>query len=194
MCLRHMRRAEAVPVPPGIDVCHSLLAYDEMAQRVVSRLKYRNDRRMLAWLADGMAALLVPPDHCIVTWAPTTAVRRRSRGFDQAELLARAIARRWRVPCRCLLRRPPQPAQTGRSRTERQQGAALLAARRGQRLAQPVVVVDDVVTTGTTLCHAAQVLRAVGATWIGAITAAHTPECSREQVGRMPSRLGRSPG
>lgn len=174
-CLRRLPRAPAVPAPSGVDVCRCLLDYDGVARRLVSGIKYRNDRRVLAWLADEMAALLAPPRGCVVTWAPTTAANRRTRGFDHAELLARAVARRWRVPCRRLLRRPPQPGQTGRSRTQRQRGAVLLAAQGTRRVAHPVIIVDDVLTTGATLNHAAQTLRVAGAPWVGAVTAARTP-------------------
>ena len=174
-CLRTLSRARDVAAPPGVDVCRCLLDYEGLARHVVSGIKYRNDRRVLPWMAAEMAALLVPPQGCLVTWAPTTAAHRRSRGFDQAELLARAVARRWRVPCRRLLRRPPQPAQTGRSRTQRQHGAVVLAARRGQRVIHPVIIIDDVLTTGATLNHAAQALRVAGAPWVGALTAARTP-------------------
>ena len=65
----------------------------------------------------------------VVTWAPTTAARRRQRGFDQAELLARALARRLHVPCRRLLLRPPGNAQTGQPLDVRRAGPAFHPAR-----------------------------------------------------------------
>ena len=57
----------------------------------------------------------------VVTWAPTSARRRRERGFDQAELVARQVARQLGVPCRRLLerdgrrpvRRPGEAAPAG---------------------------------------------------------------------------------
>ena len=158
----------------GVDECRALLEYEGVAREVVARLKYRNERAALGWLADGMAALLRPPRDAVVTWVPTTGRRRRARGFDQAALLARAIARRWRRPVVGLLRRENSVAQTGRSRGERIQGVALRA--RAPRAGQvPVVVVDDVVTTGTTLRCAAAALRATGVPWVAALVAARTP-------------------
>src|SRR5436853_66800 len=58
----------------------------------------------------------------VVTWAPTTTARRRQRGFDQAEHLARAVGAALAVPVRpCLIRRAGA-AQTGRSAGERRRG------------------------------------------------------------------------
>src|SRR5690606_24637957 len=155
--------------------------YAGAGRAVITRFKYRNDRAVLGWLADGMAGLLAPPPGSVVTWAPTAARRRRVRGFDQAELLAVAVARRWGAPCVPLLVRRGAGAQTGRSRGERRANALLAPrAAAGHRpwapstvgARPPVVVIDDVVTTGATLSAAATALRATGVPWVGAVTAA----------------------
>ena len=180
-CIARMGPAAAGPLPAALDLCRSLLAYEGGARELVARLKYRNDRVALAWLAGGMAALVAPPAGAVVTWAPTSARRRRRRGFDQAELLAAAVARRWRVPCRRLLDRAPGPPQTGLSLAARRQGPSFVPVPMSangpgpSRLSVPVVLVDDVVTTGSTLTAAAWVLRAAGAPWVAALTAARTP-------------------
>ena len=104
-CLATLRPAPSLAVPAGLVACRALLAYDGPGRDLVARLKYRNARSVLPWLATGMAALTVAAgdEVDVVTWAPTTGQRRRERGFDQAELLARRVARassgarRW--PC-----------------------------------------------------------------------------------------------
>jgi predicted amidophosphoribosyltransferase len=138
----------------------------------VARLKYRNARAVLPALADAIAALVDPATVDVVTWAPTSAARRRERGFDQARLLARAVARRLHRPCRSLLSRQPGPAQTGRAKRDRLVGPTFTITRNPPRR---VLVVDDVVTTGATMIAAARVLKAAGAGEVKAAAAARTP-------------------
>ena len=108
----------------------------------------------------------------VVTWAPTTVARRRQRGFDQAELLGRSVARRLHKPARALLRRRPGPAQTGQPAARRRSGPRFETAK---PVAGRVLLVDDVITTGATVTAAALVLWAAGATEVVALAAARTP-------------------
>jgi predicted amidophosphoribosyltransferase len=175
-CVAGLRPPPDGPAPVGLDACHSLFAYEAVGRLMVTALKYRLDRAALGWLADGLSGLLDPPPGVVVTWAPTTSARRRQRGFDQSELLARALGRRWGVVCRPLLARKAGPPQPGRSLADRLEGPILLA-RAGSRSAAgaPVVVVDDVITTGATLTAAARALRAVDVASVVGLTAARTP-------------------
>ena len=137
--------------------------YDGDVRRRVVDMKYRGCRSLARELARHLAAT-VRADAAdtidLVTWAPTSTRRRRRRGFDQAQLIARFVARELDVPCRRLLVRETRHAQTGRSRVARLAGPRFraLATRRPLR----VLVVDDVVTTGSTLRAAAHALTASG--------------------------------
>ena len=175
-CAAELRPAPALPAPPGLDSCAALLTYAGAGRELVARLKYRNARGSVPFLARGMAAI-VPYDIDLVTWAPTTPARLRRRGFDQARLLARAVARHLGVPCRPMLRRRPGPAQTGRDAAARHSGPGFAGVKRidGRRL----LLVDDVVTTGATLAAASRALREVGATEVHAVAAARTPPSRR---------------
>ncbi len=170
-CVAHMRRAAPVPVPEPLDRCRALLAYEGAAREVVVQLKYRNARSPARWLGEGMAGLVRPGEVEIVTWAPTMDLRCRRRGFDQAEVLARHVARHLGLPCRALLVRAPGPPQTGRSLTERSRGPAFVPTRRLPATA--VAIVDDVVTTGATLDAAGRALRAAGVGHLLGLAAAH---------------------
>ncbi|HZN13838.1 MAG TPA: hypothetical protein VFB78_06215 [Acidimicrobiales bacterium] len=167
-----MRRAPSLPAPPGVDRCVALLAYARAARELVARLKYRNARASIGWLAQGLAALVDEPVS-LVTWAPTTPARRRARGFDQAELLARAVGRSLGRPTHRLLRRAPGPPQTGNDAATRRSARPALAATR--RCHGTVLLVDDVTTTGATLAAAAAALRSAGADRVVALVAARTP-------------------
>jgi ComF family protein len=167
----------------GLSACPSLVAYDGAGRELLARLKYRNARAALGWLAEGMADL-VGTDAAdaidVVTWAPTTTARRRRRGFDQAELLARRVARLLGRPCRRLLVRVPGSPQTGLGRAERRVGPRFAFAPAAARPPpRRVLVVDDVVTTGASLTAAAAALREGGAIDVRAVAAARTPRHRR---------------
>jgi len=135
------------------------MGYDAEARQVVTALKNRGERFRTTVLADQLALLVPDIDGLVLTWAPTSSGRRRARGFDQAELLAHAVARRRGLRAAPLLRRLPGPAQAGRSLGDRQRNPHF-EARRQCHL--PVLVIDDVATTGATLTAAAVALRAAG--------------------------------
>lgn len=160
---------------PGVDAAVAALRYDPASRRLVAGLKYRGNRAVVGWLVDRLAPAVLR--HAAVgttqlTWAPTSPARRRARGYDQAEELARALGRRTGLPARRLLRRQPGPGLTGRNRSDRVGAVAFVALR---PCAGTVVVVDDVVTTGTTLRAAAATLRAAGADRVVAAVAARVP-------------------
>ena len=167
-----MARPSAAPVP-GLTTVTSLFAHDELGARFIHALKLDNDRAIVCWLADSLSRSLrvggVEPR--LITWAPTTAKARRERGFDQAELLAKAVARRLGLRARPMLRRVGAATQHGRSRSQRLGGPRFLAS--AVPAAAALLVVDDVLTTGATLTSAAEALRGAGAAEV------HGATCSR---------------
>ena len=178
-CLATLRPAPPADPPPGLASLDALLRYEDAARTLVLAAKYGNARPVLARLARAMAALVADHPLAVVTWAPTTPARRRERGYDQAEVLARGVARTLRLPCRGLLVRSPGRAQTGLDRAERLAGVRFVARR---PVAGPVLVVDDVCTTGATLAAAGRGLHGAGAEVVRALTAAVTPVASPRNV------------
>lgn len=167
----------AVPPRPGEVV--AALPFAGRSRDVILGFKYGNRRP----LAHHLAGLLVnrilaagfgPADFDVVTWAPTGRRRRRQRGFDQAELVARRVAVQLGVPCRRLLERDGgDDPQTGRTRLARLHGPVFRTNPRAD--GQRVLVVDDVVTTGATLRSAAEALLRAGARSVVRSAVATTP-------------------
>jgi predicted amidophosphoribosyltransferase len=173
-CAEGIVAAPALATPAGVDGLWVGFGYEGVVREVVARVKYRNARAAVAWLAAAMVRALPPGrGHDVVTWAPTTRDHRRSRGFDHAELLARGVAAHLRVPVRPLLARAPGGAQTGQDRAARQHGPRFTARR--DLTGRQVLLVDDVVTTGATLTAAAAALRRAGAHTVDGLAAARTP-------------------
>ena len=161
---------------PECDAAVVAVAYEGIARRLILNLKYRNRRQVVVVLAELLAQRVLQsvPNIAtvcdVVTWAPTSTARVRRRGLDQAELLARRLARVLDVPCRQLLIKTSTNVQTGASREERLRGSVFSARKLGVN--SHVIVVDDVVTTGTTLRCAADALRKAGARQVTCVAVA----------------------
>ena len=160
------------------------LPFDGVARQVVHGLKYRNRRQVARQLARLIVRRLRVGKVDVVTWAPTSGARARSRGYDQAELLARAVAAELGVPCRRFLYRTHGASQTGHTRAQRLQGPSFRA--RAARSQLRVLLVDDVVTTGATLTAARDALLRAGVGAVHCVAAAATP--SALQAMRPASR------
>lgn len=149
------------------------LPFEGVARQVVHGLKYRNRRQVARQLARLMVRRVNIGQVDLVTWAPTSGARARSRGYDQAELLARAVAAELGVPCRRMLYRSHGATQTGHSRAQRLHGPTFRA--RAGRVRLRVLLVDDVVTTGATLTAARDALLLAGVGTVQCLAAAATP-------------------
>jgi ComF family protein len=141
----------------------------------IHRLKYEGAE----WLARPLATLFdgcEPPRADVVAHVPLHPARLRQRGYDQAALLARELARRLRVPARQLLDRirPTRP-QVGLDRARRELNVAgAFRVRRGVRGLR-ICLVDDVLTTGATAASATRVLLSAGAARVEIRTLARAP-------------------
>jgi ComF family protein len=147
--------------------------------RVVQHLKYRGVRSLAAPLSDLLAARYPFPDDALLAPVPLHPARLRARGYNQALLLARGLARRrgLAIAPRLLarIRSTAEHAHLDAAARHRNVRGAF-AVRSGAMLAgRTVVLIDDVLTTGATADACACALRAAGAATVHVFAVGRTP-------------------
>jgi ComF family protein len=168
-------------------------SYDGGLRELIHLLKYNGVRpaakvlgRMLAGALTGLESaferLTFEQAPILVIPVPLYRAKRRQRGFNQAELIARAAltfgsARsRLRLAPDLLLRTRDTASQIGLSNHQRRANlrGAFAVARTADITGSEVILVDDVYTTGATATECAQVLRRAGASKVWVATVART--------------------
>ena len=178
-CAQSGRQFEGVRAP---------FRYEGSIRQAILALKYGGIKaaapQLGDMLADHLQANPLPGD--ILVAVPMHVSRRRERGYNQAELLARRVADRCEIPFQAelLVRTRRVDAQAGMaSAVSRVANVAdsVAVARRDEVRNQGVILVDDVATTGSTLDTCAAALKEAGATSVWCLTLAvagsrHTAE------------------
>lgn len=173
-----VRSAEAIADPPPFDRARSAVLYNEVARAIVSRLKY-GDRPELA----GFCARLMLPagsafwsDNPVLVPVPLNPWRQFERRYNQSTELARAIARRTglAVDTGLVARTRRTRQQVGLSNDARQRNVAGAFTAHPEALrrlkGRGVVLVDDVITTGSTVKAVTRELRRAGVSKIDVIS------------------------
>jgi competence protein ComFC len=158
----------------GFASARAAFAYEGPARKLVTACKFRSLRSLGAEMAElarpafGAAALAGAEGAEAVTCVPVHHDRRLERGFNQAELLARELARQSGLPFVAALERPHRGARqselSGAARAANVAGAFAVAPRAAPLVApfKRVVIVDDVYTTGETLSQCSKALKDAG--------------------------------
>jgi ComF family protein len=170
--------------PPGFDRARAALRYDAQARRLILPFKHADRIEIAATLAVHMAragaALLRDAD--LLVPVPLHRGRLFSRGYNQAALLATAVAR---LACRpalldALVRCRGTPSLDKKSTGERVaavQGAFAVRPSRAMRLTdRKILLIDDVMTSGATANACALTLKAAGALMVDVLVAARVPD------------------
>ncbi len=160
----------------GFDAAYSFGAYDGTLRKLIHLFKYQGIRTLAHPLANLLADAL-PRDQRfdIIVPVPLHWRRRWTRGFNQSELLAGRLSRRTGIPVRGALGRARATAtQAGLSNTMRRRNvtAAFRCRRPEQVRGKRILLVDDVMTTGSTAAACALALKRAGAASVALLTVA----------------------
>jgi ComF family protein len=163
LCEECVRAIESQPVPL-LGGARAAFLYETEVRRILHRGKFRDCRTALRALAGVGATRLEAPEGAVVTPLPLSRRRAAERGYNQAQVVARAVAEFHRLPLSPLLDRSrdtaPQSLLDRSARQANVSGAfAALPATRGAT----VWLIDDVLTTGATSRAAKEVLLGAGA-------------------------------
>jgi len=165
---------------PFFDAARSAVRHESIMRQAIVDMKYHHS----AWLAADLVNLL---EACYrahyaevtfdaVCYVPLLAVKRRERGFNQAELLAGALAVRLQLPVikRALKRTRFTVSQTRLTAVQRSANTrGLFATRRPREIKdKQLLLIDDVMTTGATVNDCARALKEAGAQSVHVLTVA----------------------
>ena len=186
---------ERCPECPGARLhCTHAFGYRGPIPEIVNAFKDRNRTDLARPLAALVADQVPPPvAGTVLVPVPLSTRRHRERGYNQAEILARALGTRWGMEARNLLERTHDgPHQRGAGRDARAaQVRGAFALRRGVVGIEHVVLIDDVHTTGATLAACARAFRSSGVNVITAIAVARVwPSYPSLDTVRHGSRTG----
>jgi ComF family protein len=172
-------------LPPFVRAVRSVCSvHSGTGLAIVGALKYDGWTAAADGMAERMARLGWPRDvleeRAAVVPVPLAPSRYRERGYNQSELLARGVARRWNVAVwtECLARARGTTSQTRLTPDERRQnvsGAFRAVAGAVNFRGAHLVLVDDVVTTAATLNECATALYEAGARIISYVTFGRAP-------------------
>ncbi|MGO4882812.1 MAG: ComF family protein [Bryobacteraceae bacterium] len=149
----------------GFDEAFCYGAYEGTLRKLIHLFKYSGMRR----LAQPLGALLADAlprgrQFDLVTAVPLHWRKQWQRGYNQAELLTKAIARARRIPAGKVLRRGSSTrAQAGLSNAQRRENVASAFRARRRVAGLRILLVDDVMTTGATAAACARALKRAGA-------------------------------
>lgn len=193
-CAQHLpwrEEGEALLRVNGLD-CAVAFYYEDMVKAGVHALKFgkkSNRAAVFGRYVAQTAAEYLGGQFDAVTFVPVSARRNFTRGFDQARLLAEAAARVWGVKAESTLKkvrnnRPQSTVKTPEERRENVQGA--YRVRKGARVAgRRFLLIDDVLTTGSTMAACAETLLDAGAASVvcAALAGGHPSPAPRASSG-----------
>ena len=155
----------------------SMRPHRGLPRELILRLKHHAEARAATELAgmlrDRPPAFPVMRRDTVVTWVPGPKARVRERCVDHGKMLAEAVAAELGLDCRQLLTRRGNDRPQARLNMEQRRSNLRRAFSPLEKISVPVLLVDDVLTTGTTAERCIAALREAGAKEITVLTATH---------------------
>ncbi len=190
--LCHNCRVDSPSCPPSgtklpfIDSWIAIWNYEGFARSSILRFKFRN-RRGYAHAYGRLLALKLqqqyPEGFDLLTWVPTGTLRKLHRGYDQVELLAKAVGSELGMPPKKLLKKVRNNRPQSRIPGQAQRRANVLLA---YKAISPdllkdkrILLLDDIITTGATAGECARVLLTAGAKQVHCAAIARTRHTKR---------------
>ena len=175
--------------PPPFATARAPLAYGGPARQVVLALKHGRRLHLARLMARAMLRVAGPlPDDAVIVPVPAHRWRLWQRGFDQAAVIARQVARQSGriLLVDALVRRKPTVSTRGLTRKQRMANVAgaFQAVRKADVRGRAVVLIDDVMTTGATVAACAKQLRRAGARHVAVLTYTRALPDRQEQFGK----------
>lgn len=162
--------------PPDLGCARSAVWLEGTARTAAHRLKYDGWTRLAEPMAEAMRGLKPLTGGVCLIPIPLGRRRLAERGYNQSERLASALARLVGGVVRSEVLVRPRETTTQTALTPEARHANVAGAFRASGGPSRAVLVDDVFTTGATLCAAAAALRAAGAEQVEAVTFARAGE------------------
>lgn len=172
----------------GFDAVYTYGSYEGRLRRLIHLYKFHGMRPLAVDFGRWMArAIPREQQFDAIVPMPLHWTRRFQRGFNQSELLAQEIARRWNVPVVEAVQRPkrrdPQAGLTNAQRRKNVQGVFHVPQRLdGQR----ILLIDDVMTTGATASACARAMKRAGAAHVALAAVARTDRRSALDLDLVP--------
>lgn len=162
----------------AFDGARSFAVYNRALSEAILLLKYEQVVPLADWFGARLAQIAIQAGRDwqadVVVPVPLHRDRRRERGYNQAELIARSVARRLDLPfsSRLLIRTRPRPPRLVLSRAEHWKSVrGAYATSDGVKIDnRRVLLVDDVLTTGATLDSCSRALKKAGASAVFGLT------------------------
>lgn len=171
------RKLYAEEAPEGILQVTACLPYDRGFRRTLHRLKFEEERALAKPIGQlmGEAARSSGLAFQAVVWVPMSRRKLRQRGYNQSQLLARAVAKELGIPALAALEQVRETeVQHSLSPAERMDNVREAYRAAPEVAGKDLLLVDDIVTTGATLLSCAQILYRAGARSVRGLCAANT--------------------